>query len=89
MPRKSEEPNLFDSEMRLESTHDYEIVVEHYMNQRSITGTETNYAIRHIRTKVIEARANSYYEAIQALPQIQENFDRFMGKFVASQRGLN
>lgn len=89
MPRQSEEPNLFDSEMCLESTNDYEIVVEYYMSPRSVTGTESGYAVRHKKTKVIEARAGSYMEALQTLPQIQENFDRFMGKFVSAQRGLN
>ena len=89
MTRLSQNDDEGPSVMTLEQTADYEIVVEWYASQRSLTGTEAGYAVRNRKTRVVEARFNAYAEALQGLPQIQENFDRFMGKFVRDRGGLN
>lgn len=78
-----------DPERILDQTTDFEIIVEAYLSNRSITGTDLGYGIRNKKTGVVEMRWGAYSEALQGLTMLQGALDRFQAEFVGKQKRLN
>lgn len=78
-----------EREIILDSTTDFEIVIEAYINPRSVTGTDMGYGIRNKRTQVVEMRWGAYSEALQGLQVLQESLDKFTAQFSKYNGKLN
>jgi hypothetical protein len=87
--KKNLEKVAEERELILEETNDFEIVIEQYVNQRSVTGVDLGYGIRNKRTGVIEMRWGAYAEALQGLMLLQESLDKFQSQFEAKQGKLH
>lgn len=84
-----EEQVAEERELVFDKTNDFEIIVERYLSQRSVSGTDSGYGIRNKRTGVVEMRWGAYSEALQGLTLLQEALDKQQGAFEATHKRLN
>lgn len=78
-----------EREITFDQTNDFEIVVERYLSQRSVSGTDSGYGVRNKRTGVVEMRWGAYSEALQGLTLLQEALDKQQAAFEATHKRLN
>lgn len=67
-----------------DETEDYEIFVEIHLSNRSVSGLDTAYGIRHKRTGVVEMRWGGYAEALQGIVALQDHLDKCQYDFAKS-----
>lgn len=78
-----------ERELPLDQTEGFEIVIERYVSPRSVSGEDLGYGVRNKKTGVTEMRWGAYSEALQGLMLLQNNLDRHLATFLASQKRLN